>query len=96
MRAVTGEPGVYHVRPVDPAPLDLLAGLLRVRVRVGDRRCPVIEPTGEIETLLPDLAGRNLADLPGLRELAAARERLVAQVEKPRPNIGSDPPGRAD
>lgn len=49
----------------------------------------------DLETVLPDLAGANLADLAGL-QLAADREVLIAQVERPRPNIGSGPPGRAD
>jgi hypothetical protein len=49
----------------------------------------------DIETVLPDLTGVLLADLTGL-QLAADREVLIAQVEKPRPNIGSGPPGRAD
>lgn len=50
----------------------------------------------DLETVLPDLAGVNLADLTGQLELAADREVLIAQVERPRPNIGSGPPGRAD
>jgi len=49
----------------------------------------------EIETLLPDLTGINLRDLQAM-ELKADREVLRAQVEKPRLNIGSGPPGRAD
>ena len=49
----------------------------------------------EIETQLPDLTGMTLADLRGL-DLEADREVLLAQVEKPRFNIGSGPPGRAD
>lgn len=39
---------MYHLRPADLTRLVGLAGLLRVRVRVGDRGCPVIDPTDEM------------------------------------------------
>lgn len=53
--------------------------------------------TSDIETELPDLTGISLADLAGMcDELAPYRKILIGQVEKPRPNIGTGPPGRAD
>lgn len=55
-------------------------------------------PTGDaIETRLADLGALTLADLRGMPErLEPYREVLVAQVEKPRLNLGTGPPGRAD
>lgn len=51
----------------------------------------------EVETLLPDLTDITLADLPGLHpQLQPFLERLQAQVERPRINLGTGPPGRAD
>ena len=53
--------------------------------------------TDEIETNLADLRGVTLAELCAEREdLELYRQTLLGQVEKPRPNIGSGPPGRAD
>jgi hypothetical protein len=49
-----------------------------------------------IETELPNLAGVNLLELSRRRDLDQEREALIAQVERPRLNIGSGPPGRAD
>ncbi len=49
----------------------------------------------DIETQLPDLTGVTLADLTRL-DLTPERRALLEQVERPRPNIGSGPPGRAD
>jgi hypothetical protein len=52
---------------------------------------------GDLETELADVRGMGLDELAGRHtELAEYRERLVVQVERPRPNIGSGPPGRAD
>ena len=83
-----GDPLLYHLRPADSAALVGLAGLLRLRGR------PMSD---DIETELPDLAGLTLAEIAGLDGLLGPfRQQLIAQVEKPRPNIGSGPPGRAD
>lgn len=50
-----------------------------------------------LETQLPDLRGNSVAELAQpLAALAGYRTELLAQVERPRPNIGSGPPGRAD
>jgi hypothetical protein len=52
-----------------------------------------------LDTDLPDLRGTTLDQLCQ-RALHSAmepyREALIGQVERPRPNIGSGPPGRAD
>ena len=52
-----------------------------------------------IDTDLPDLHGATLDQLC-LRAsddaLAPYRRAVIGQVERPRPNIGSGPPGRAD
>jgi hypothetical protein len=52
-----------------------------------------------IETDLADLRGTTLDQLCQW-ELQGAlepyRQVLISQVERPRPNIGSGPPGRAD
>jgi hypothetical protein len=52
-----------------------------------------------IETDLAHLRGTTLDQLchQGLHDaLEPYRQALIAQVERPRPNIGSGPPGRAD
>jgi hypothetical protein len=50
----------------------------------------------QLETPLPDLTGVSLADLRRL-DLAVEQAELVAQVQRPRVNLGgSSPPGRAD
>lgn len=52
-----------------------------------------------IPTDLPDLTDVSLAQLrenAGHPEIEAARETLRAQIDKPRINIGTGPPGRAD
>lgn len=54
------------------------------------------EPADAIETRLADLGALTLADLRRMPELEPYREVLVDQVEKPRLNIGTGPPGRAD
>lgn len=90
---VTGDQAVHHLRSADPALVVGLAGLLRVRRRTGGRR---VMTDDEIETQLPKLIGMTLADLQGLEALDADRQVLLGQVEKPRFNIGSGPPGRAD
>jgi hypothetical protein len=55
--------------------------------------------TSAIETDLADLRGATLDELCQ-RALQGAlepyRRVLISQVERPRPNIGSGPPGRAD
>nr|WP_221382492.1 hypothetical protein [Actinoplanes polyasparticus] len=51
------------------------------------------------ETDLADLRGTTLDQLCqlALRDaLEPYRQQLIGQVERPRPNIGSGPPGRAD
>jgi len=48
------------------------------------------------ESPIPDLTGINLATLRRLN-LAEDERRVVAQVQRPRVNLGgSSPPGRAD
>lgn len=52
-----------------------------------------------METELPDLQGLTLDQLsrPEIRDqLEPFRQVLLGQVERPRPNIGTGPPGRAD
>lgn len=56
------------------------------------------EPTDTVHTLMPDLSGVTLADLRR-RDLglADAKAMVLAQVERPRANLGgAGPPGRAD
>lgn len=48
---------------------------------------------------MPDLAGRSLLDVLAMirrDDLLQEREELLKQVEKPRFNIGTGPPGRVD
>ncbi|WP_250002951.1 hypothetical protein [Actinoplanes sp. M2I2] len=55
--------------------------------------------TPAIETDLADLRGTTLDQLcrRALQDaLEPYRRVLIGQVERPRPNIGSGPPGRAD
>lgn len=54
------------------------------------------DPPVLLETELPDLTGVHLAELPSLALLAAHRVVLLQQVERPRFNLGTGPPGRAD
>jgi hypothetical protein len=52
-----------------------------------------------IETDLADLRGTTLNQLCQSElqhALEPYRQVLIGQVERPRPNIGSGPPGRAD
>lgn len=52
-----------------------------------------------IETDLADLRGTTLDQLcqPTFRNaLEPFRRVLISQIERPRPNIGTGPPGRAD
>lgn len=51
--------------------------------------------TEPIETQLLDLGEVSLADLRRLR-LEQDKERIIRQVERPRLNLGTGPPGRAD
>jgi hypothetical protein len=54
-------------------------------------------PDDEIETDLPDLEGIGLDELRAERDdLEPFRRTLLSQVERPRINLGSGPPGRAD
>lgn len=58
-----------------------------------------MDETAAIETNLADLHDTKLDDLcrMALQEaLEPYRRALLSQVERPRPNIGSGPPGRAD
>lgn len=51
----------------------------------------------DIETELPDLTGVTLADLRTCPDAEEATRVVVAQVQRPRRNLGSSgPPGRAD
>jgi hypothetical protein len=52
----------------------------------------------EVETDLPDLQGVGFDELRSQRRdaLEPFREILLRQVERPRINLGSGPPGRAD
>jgi hypothetical protein len=58
-----------------------------------------LDETTAIPTDLADLHGTSLDELCQL-ELQGAlepfRHALIGQVERPRPNIGTGPPGRAD
>ena len=58
-----------------------------------------MDKTVAMETDLADLRGANLDELCQ-RALQGAlepyRRVLISQIERPRPNIGSGPPGRAD
>ena len=54
-------------------------------------------PGPDWETEMPDLRHVPLDELSeDLEQIAGDREKLIGQVERPRPNIGSGPPGRAD
>ncbi len=51
----------------------------------------------EVETQLADVGDRSLDEVADDRRLDGYREVLLAQVERPRFNIGNTgPPGRAD
>lgn len=55
------------------------------------------EPDAPLPTLLPDLGALTLADLRARAGLLAEdQEVLCGQVERPRINLGTGPPGRAD
>lgn len=53
------------------------------------------EPDDALPTLLADLSDTPLSALRRLA-LPEERERLIQQVERPRLNLGTGPPGRAD
>lgn len=55
------------------------------------------EPTDQ-DTDLADLSALGFDDLPADQDdaLEPFREVLLAQVDRPRINLGSGPPGRAD
>jgi hypothetical protein len=58
-----------------------------------------LNTTDEIETVLADLRGVSLDELCGRQSqdaLEPYRDALITQVERPRINLGSGPPGRAD
>ncbi|MET0426843.1 MAG: hypothetical protein ABW046_23450 [Actinoplanes sp.] len=58
-----------------------------------------LDKTAAMETGLADLRGSTLGQLcqRTLQDaLEPYRQILISQVERPRPNIGSGPPGRAD
>jgi hypothetical protein len=56
-----------------------------------------METSPGLESHLVDLTEVSLEQLPSLRIAHAPfRTALIDQVEKPRVNIGSGPPGRAD
>ncbi|GAA3731531.1 hypothetical protein GCM10022225_11750 [Plantactinospora mayteni] len=52
----------------------------------------------DVETELVDLSNDSLATLAGRDQELLARplQRVMDQVERPRSNIGSGPPGRVD
>ena len=55
-------------------------------------------PPDDVASELVDLSGLTLDDILGMSddELDAAFAALLSQVERPRFNLGSGPPGRAD
>jgi hypothetical protein len=58
-----------------------------------------LDETTAMETALADLHGATLDQLsqrPLQDALEPYRRILINQVERPRPNIGTGPPGRAD
>ena len=55
-----------------------------------------MDPDGYRETQLADLRGSTIDELCGRAELDPYRQVVITLVEKPRYNIGSGPPGRAD
>lgn len=64
---------MYDLWAADPPPVDRVAGLLCVRLRLGDRGCPVIEPTDE----MIERAGRAMF---GERPLNPIRRRHLGLV----------------
>jgi hypothetical protein len=58
----------------------------------------ILDERPEVETDLPDLQGVGFDELRSQRRdaLEPFREILLQQVERPRINLGSGPPGRAD
>ncbi len=52
----------------------------------------------DIEAVLVDLSELTITELRDCDEesLAPSIQRILAQIERPRVNIGSGPPGRAD
>jgi hypothetical protein len=74
-----------------------LAVVCRVDVAYKKRTQLNTKPT-EIDTELPDLGHIRFDELAGelAKSLASFQDAIMTQVERPRYNLGSGPPGRAD
>lgn len=55
-------------------------------------------PSGDVRTELVDLTGISITDLRECEErfLEPCTRRLLDQIERPRVNLGTGPPGRVD